>query len=237
LPDISGGVVKDLDELIGDWLQCKRPVTIFDLSAVPRDILQTLVGALLRIVYDALYWARNLSEGGRERPLLVVLEEAHAYLQGDKDVPSSRMIKKIVREGRKYGVGVMVVSQRPSEIDPTILSQCGTLFALRLSNSQDRNQITSASSDNLEGLFSLLPILRTGEALVVGEAVHIPTRVLIDPPPEGRRPASEDPLVFEANLPGGWNRNQEGGNYRDVVEAWRKQDPHSPSARDLDEQP
>jgi len=140
------------------------------------------------------------------------------------------MVKKVVREGRKYGVGVMVVSQRPSEIDSTVLSQCGTLFALRLTNSQDRNHITSAATDNLEGLFALLPILRTGEALVVGEAVHIPTRVLVEAPPEGRRPSSEDPLVFEDRLPGGWNRGREPSDYRDVVEVWRRQDPTSPKA-------
>lgn len=232
-PSVDGQVTKDLDALIEGWLECEKPVTIFDLSAVPREILQILVGALLRIVYDALYWARNLSEGGRERPLLVVLEEAHAYLRRDEESTSARMIKKIVREGRKYGVGVMVVSQRPSEIDPTVLSQCGTLFALRLSNSLDRSQISGASADNLEGLFALLPILRTGEALVVGEAVHIPTRVLVTPPPEGRRPSSEDPLIFEDSLPGGWNRTREGSDYKDVLEVWRKQDPQSPKLKDL----
>jgi uncharacterized protein len=235
LPDEDGKTKKDLDDLLRQWLECSRPISIFDLSAVPREILQIVVGALLRIVYDSLFWARNLSEGGRERPLLVVLEEAHAYLQArpDGDTASTRMIKKIVREGRKYGVGTMVVSQRPSEIEPTILSQCGTLFALRLTNSQDRAQVTSAASDNLEGLFSLLPILRTGEALVVGEAVHIPTRVLVEPPPEGRRPSSEDPLIYEDQRPGGWNRAREQSKYDEVVEVWRRQDPTSPSIKDL----
>jgi hypothetical protein len=234
LPDEKGDVINDLDVLLDSWLECKRPVTILDLSGVPREILHTLIGALLRIIYDSLFWARSMSEGGRERPLLLVLEEAHAYLYKDSNNSASRMVKKIVREGRKYGIGALIVSQRPSEIDSTILSQCGTLFALRLTNSQDRAHISSAAPDNLEGLFSLLPILRTGEAIIVGEAVHIPTRVIIEAPPEGRRPLSEDPLVFESKLPGGWNRPREPSNYSDVVEVWRKQDSRSPRLKDLD---
>ncbi len=215
----------DLDLLIREWLECERPVSILDLSGVPREVLHTLIGALLRIVYDAIYWARYMSEGGRERPILVVLEEAHAYLGQDDSGAAARMVRRIAREGRKYGIGLLIVSQRPSELDSTILSQCGSLFALRLTNSQDRARITAAAPDNLEGLFSLLPILRTGEAVMVGEAVHIPTRALIDAPPVGRRPASEDPRVYEDTLPGGWNRRREPSNYAEVLAAWRAQDP------------
>jgi len=203
---------------------------------VPREVINTLIGVLLRIIYDSMYWARFLSEGTRERPLVVVLEEAHAYLGRDERGPAARMVRRIVREGRKYGIGVVVVSQRPSEIDPTILSQCGTFFSLRLTNSQDRAQVATAAPDNLEGLFSLLPILRTGEAIVAGEAVHIPTRVLIQAPPEGRRPASEDPVVYEPGLPGGWNRPQEPADYAEVVELWRRQDPKSRRIIDFDDE-
>jgi len=80
----------------------------------------------------------------------------------------------LLKEGRKYGIGAMIISQRPVEIDSTILSQCGSFFAMRLANQQDRSHVTGAVSDNLEGLFSMLPILRTGEAIIVGESVHIP---------------------------------------------------------------
>lgn len=226
LPAEDGKVEQDLDNLLADWLQCDKPVTILDLSGIPRDIVHVLVGALLRIVNDALFWSRRLAEGGRERPLLVVLEEAHAYLSKDDTGAAARMVRRIVREGRKYGIGAMVVSQRPTELDPTILSQCGTLFALRLTNSADRSQITAAAQDNLDGLFSLLPILRTGEAIIVGEAVHIPTRALITPPPLDRRPASEDPTVFETRFAGGWNRLREASNYGEVARLWRAQTTH-----------
>ena len=227
LPNTDGKPEKDLDELLSAWLKCEKPITILDLSGVPREILNTLIGALLRIIYDSLFWARNLPEGGRERPLLVVLEEAHAYL-GKEDVgPAAQAVKRIVKEGRKYGIGAMIISQRPVEIDTTILSQCGTFFAMRLANTQDRSHVTSAVSDNLEGLFAMLPILRTGEAIVVGEAVHIPVRAMIDAPPKNRRPDSQDPVVYDDFGPGGWNREREPSDYAEVVELWRRQNPRS----------
>jgi DNA helicase HerA-like ATPase len=228
LPDTEGIPKKDLDELLIQWLECKRPVTILDLSGIPRDILNILIGALLRIIYDSLFWARNLSEGGRERPLLIVLEEAHAYLGKDDAGPAAQAVRRIVKEGRKYGIGAMIISQRPVEIDTTILSQCSTFFAMRLANEQDRSHVTSAVSDNLEGLFSMLPILRTGEAIIVGEAVHIPMRAMIDPPPKNLRPDSQDPVVYDDfDRPGGWNREREPSDYAEVVELWRKQNPAS----------
>ena len=234
LPDTDGVPKKDLDELLYQWLECKKPVTILDLSGIPAEILNTIIGVLLRIIYDSLFWARKLSEGGRERPLLVVLEEAHAYLGKDDAGPAAQAVRRIVKEGRKYGIGAMIISQRPVEIDTTILSQCGTFFAMRLANAQDRSQVTSVVSDNLEGLFSMLPILRTGEAIIVGEAVHIPIRAMIDPPPRNRRPDSQDPIVYDDFGPGGWNREREPSDYAEVVELWRKQDPSSTRIIDFD---
>lgn len=235
LPNRDGVVKKDLDELLYQWLECKKPITILDLSGIPPEILNTIIGALLRIIYDSLFWARNLSEGGRERPLLVVLEEAHAYLGKDDAGPAAQAVRRIVKEGRKYGIGAMIISQRPVEIDTTILSQCGTFFAMRLTNAQDHSQVISLAPENLEGLFSMLPILRTGEAIVVGEAVHIPIRAMIDPPPKNRRPDSQDPVVYDDFWPGGWNREREPSNYAEVVKLWRKQDPSSTRIIDFDE--
>jgi len=235
LPNTEGVSTRDLGELLEQWLECERPVTILDLSGIPRDILNTLIGALLRIIYDSLFWARNLSEGGRERPLLLVLEEAHSYLGKEDEGPAAQAVRRIVREGRKYGIGAMIISQRPSEIDTTILSQCSTFFAMRLANTQDRSHVTSTVSDNLEGLFSMLPILRTGEAIIVGEAVHIPIRAMIDALPKNRRPDSQDPVVYDDIGPGGWNRDREPSDYAEVVSLWRKQDPGSTRAIDFDE--
>lgn len=236
LPNKSGQIETDLDELLKNWIGSDRPVTILDLSGVPADILQTTIGALLRILYEALFWARNLSQGGRHRPLLIVMEEAHIYLgndsQGKAQGMASRIVQRIVKEGRKYGIGAMIVSQRPSEISPTILSQCGTFFALRLTNSTDRGHITSALSDNLDGLTGMLPILRTGEAIILGEAVKLPMRTTIEPPPRNRRPDSQDPIVFDevpedtSQNPGGWGISMESNpNYGELIEVWRAQNP------------
>jgi hypothetical protein len=189
-----------------------------------------LVGVLLRVIYDALFWARNVSEGGRERPLLVVLEEAHAYLGQAESGGAAQAVRRIVKEGRKYGIGALVVSQRPSEIDTTILSQCGTLFAMRLSNPSDRAHVTGTLTDNLEGLLGMLPVLRTGEAIIVGEAVHLPVRTQMEPPPRNRRPDSADPLVYDDDGAGGWNRRRDPSDYAEVVTMWRKQNPKSPRA-------
>lgn len=232
LPNEAGEVQRDLDQLLSDWLGDLRPITILDLSGIPPAIQSEIVGSVLRIVYDALFWARNIPEGGRERPLLIVLEEAHAYLE-EKQI-ASVAVRKIAKEGRKYGIGMMLVSQRPAEIDQTILSQCGTIFALRLSNSVDRNHVRGAASDNLEGLFAMLPVLRTGEAIIVGEAVNLPIRTLIDRPSSRRRPDSTDPKVVvpgsEADgyeSPGGWNQKRDPSDYAEAIELWRRQDPRS----------
>jgi DNA helicase HerA-like ATPase len=232
MPDIDGKVAKDLGPLLKSWMGSDRPVTILDLSGVPSDTLQTTIGALLRLLYEALFWSRDLAQGGRNRPLLIVMEEAHIYLNDDFKGMASKVVQRIVKEGRKYGVGAMIVSQRPSEINPTILSQCGTFFALRLTNSSDRGHITSAISDNLDGLTSMLPILRTGEAIILGEAVKLPMRTTIEAPPKNRRPDSQDPIIYdevpldESHNAGGWGIKMEPDpDYEAVVETWRAQSP------------
>jgi hypothetical protein len=168
------------------------------------------------------------------RPLLLVLEEAHAYVRHERKGPATDAVERIAKEGRKYGLGLMLVSQRPSEIEPTILSQCGSLFAMRMANATDRAQVTSAAAENLEGLFDMLPILRTGEVVVVGEAVSLPIRAVVELPTEGKRPDSQDPLVVAAVVPGdgfegpaGWNQKRDPKDYAEVLQVWRAQNPRS----------
>jgi DNA helicase HerA-like ATPase len=138
---------------------------------------------------------------------------------------ASAAARRIIKEGRKYGLGAMIVSQRPAEIDPTILSQCGTMFAMRLANASDRSHVTGTVSDNLEGLFDMLPALRTGEAIIVGEAVHLPLRALIDAPAKNRRPDSHDPKIYSVTADSGWNRKKQDENYGRVAEKWRSENP------------
>jgi hypothetical protein len=235
-PTETGAVDQDLDSLLESWLGDVQPVSILDLSGVPPVIQSEIVGAVLRITYDSLFWARNLPEGGRERPLLLVLEEAHTYLETGQTAAVA--VRRIAKEGRKYGIGMMLVSQRPSEIDSTILSQCGTIISLRLSNGADRNHVRGAASDNLEGLFAALPVLRTGEVVIVGEAVSLPVRALVTKPSARRRPDSADPKVvvegseddgFEG--PGGWNQKRDPSDYAEAVELWRRQSARSLSVQ------
>ncbi len=226
----TGSTEKDLDSLLESWIGGDTPITVLDLSGIPSSILDPLVGAVLRILFDSLFWGRDVKAGARRRPLLVALEEAHTYLSPDSKGYASAAAKRFAKEGRKYGMGISLISQRPSEIDPTILSQCGTIISMRLTNERDRSQIKSCTSDNLDGLFSMLPILRTGEALVVGEAVGLPMRVLVTPPSEKRRPDSSDPFVVapkgddgEPITDGGWKANLDEENFGEVINCWRKQ--------------
>jgi len=230
-PDLHGATQADLDSLLERWLGNTKPLTILDLSGIPSSILNDLVGAVLRVIYDALFWARNLPEGGKERPLLCVLEEAHSYLSKGREGLASEAVKRIAKEGRKYGVGMMLVSQRPSEIESTILSQCGTIFAMRLANEIDRGQVSGAATDNLKGLFDMLPVLRTGEAIIVGEAVSLPIRAMIDSSSKEKRPDSADPQVVVRGNPlkdgfegeGGWTVPQSTEKYSIVLRQWRSQ--------------
>src|SRR5690554_6368742 len=160
------------------------------------------------------------------------MEEAHLYLSGAED-GAGMAVKRIVKEGREDGSGAMIVSQRPTEIDSTILSQCGAFLSLRMGNGQDRNHGMSATTDSLKGLMDLLPTLRTGEAIVVGEAVQFLTRAMIRRRPRDQQPNSSDPRVVEDLFaedelgPGGWDRKLEVSDYSDLVVAWRRQYPDS----------
>ena len=226
-PDLEGNTESDLDALLSGWIGGEKPITILDLSGVPSAVLERLVGSILKVVYESLFWSREKSEGGIERPLLIVMEEAHRYLSSGADSLASETVQRIVKEGRKYGVGAMIVSQRPCEVDETILSQCGTFFALRLSNPTDRERVRGTLPDGLVSLLDVLPVLRTGEAIVMGEAAKLPMRCRITLPPEDRRPRSTDPEISDqGSLP------RRAERYDRVVASWRAQRPRA-VVRDL----
>jgi hypothetical protein len=176
-PDLSGTTPNDLPKLFSAWFSHGAPISILDLSTIPSNIMQTISGCILKITYDALYWGQNSLVGGKKQPLLVVLDEAHAYLKAGEDSISSRTVQAIAKEGRKYGVGMLLVTQRPSELDETVLSQCGSIIALRMTNTRDKGHVSSAMQDELREMADVLSSLRTGEAIVSGEAVRIPSRI------------------------------------------------------------
>jgi uncharacterized protein len=219
-PGLDGSADQDLPSLLASWLGHDKPVTVLDLSGVPSTVLMRLVGSILKIIYEALFWSRDKSEGGRSRPLLVVMEEAHRYLSPDSKSAARDVTQRIVKEGRKYGIGAMIVSQRPSEVDDTILSQCGTFFALRISNSRDRERIQGTLPENLASMMDMLPVLRTGEAIVTGEAATLPLRCRVALPGERCRPRSEDPEVAPQ-----WSLARRVESYDRVVASWRAQSP------------
>ncbi len=220
-PSSDNKISSDLDVLLEDWLGHDKPITILDLSGIPSERLDQLLGSLLDILFDASIWGRYLDAGMKERPLLLVLEEAHRYLANESAGFAKSMVRRIAKEGRKFGLGTMLVSQRPSEIDETILSQCGTLFALRINNQTDRSRVKSAMSEGVSGIVDSLPILRTGEAIVAGESAKLPMRCRFKLPKSGRYPDSVDPRVALQ-----WAKELSEENYKKLVVAWRNQDPY-----------
>ena len=215
-PNLQGEIKSDIDSLFMDWLGNPLPITILDLSGIPSEIMSSISGTLLKIIYDGLFWGVNTKVGGKNQPLLIVLEEAHSYLKAGEHSISSRTVQMIAKEGRKYGVGLLLVTQRPSELDETVLSQCGTIIALRMNNSKDRGHIRSAVQDELQSMVDLLPSLRTGEALISGEAVKIPSRLKFFK--ISNAPKSYDPKASEKWLQKIENTETE---YKRLLKSWR----------------
>lgn len=216
------GVKKDLDDLLNEWINHDKPITILDLGGIPFDIMDLAVGLISRLSYETMFWGRFLDGIGRRRPLLMVYEEAHSYLPkgGSNQFVqgySSSAVRRICKEGRKYGIGALIISQRPSDLDTSILSQCGTFITLRLSSSDDQSIIRSSIPDNSNGLADSLPSLRTGEAIIIGEAIKIPSRVLI--PLMKPRPDSNDAVPSLE-----WKKeNIDNPDFAKAVSNWRKQ--------------
>lgn len=210
---------KDLCGLLNGWVGSKSKLAILDLSGVPFEVLDITVGLITRFIYDSMFWGRNEPYTGKQRPLLLAYEEAHTYLnKNDNNSYSKLAVEQVFKEGRKFGLGALVISQRPSEISETILAQVGTFIALRLTNSGDQSIVKSSAPDNLNSLIDLLPSLRTGEAIIVGEAIKIPSRVRIKL--NNPRPTSDDPKLVE-----GWTKlhPEDEDNYKKVVTRIRQQ--------------
>lgn len=165
-----------------------KPMTIMQLAGFPAEVVDSVVSVLCRMAFDFGLWSDGIA------PLLFVCEEAHRYAPADKRIgfgPTRRALSRIAKEGRKYGVFLGLVTQRPAEIDPTIVSQCSTLFVMRLSNDRDQELIRSAASDAARNLLSFIPSLGTRESFVFGPGVSLPTRMSFDELAATYRPNSE----------------------------------------------
>lgn len=193
-----------------------KPVTIFDTSGVPSEILNVVVSMLCRLTFDFALWA------DRSVPILLVCEEAHRYAPSNDKLgfePTKRALARIALEGRKYGVSLGLVTQRPSELAANILSQCNTIFALRINNQRDQEYLAAAMPESGSGLLQELPALRAAEAIAIGEGVPVPLRIMFDPLPDEARPRSTSAKFTQS-----WSKDEvEEGFLTDVVARWRRQ--------------
>ncbi|HSQ95550.1 MAG TPA: DUF87 domain-containing protein [Croceibacterium sp.] len=195
-----------------------KPIAIVDVSGVPSDITSTVVAVLSRMVFDFAIWGRE----EKTRPILLVCEEAHRYVPNEKNADGSsvgRILSRIAKEGRKYGISLGLITQRPSDLAEGVLSQCGTIISMRLNNDRDQAFVKAAMPEGARGFLDSIPALRNRECIICGEGVAIPMRVSFDNLEEVKRPASEDPSFIEL-----WRA--EGGEEEAVfrtVQRWRSQ--------------
>jgi DNA helicase HerA-like ATPase len=195
-----------------------KPISIIDVSGVPSDIVSVVVAVLSRLVFDYAIWSRSEAQ----RPVLLVCEEAHRYIPSDKTSSGQavrKVLERIAKEGRKYGVSLGLITQRPSDLAEGVLSQCGTIIAMRLNNDRDQQFVKSAMPEGSRGFLDVIPALRNRECIVCGEGVSIPIRVSFDDLERDRCPASSDPLFSTL-----WRQTgEEEQMVARVVKRWRAQ--------------
>lgn len=195
-----------------------KPISIIDVSGVPSDITSTVVAVLSRLVFDFAIWGRE----EKTRPVLLVCEEAHRYVPSEKNADGSsvgKILSRIAKEGRKYGISLGLITQRPSDLAEGVLSQCGTIISMRLNNDRDQAFVKAAMPEGARGFLDSIPALRNRECIICGEGVAIPIRVNFDNLEEHKRPASEDPSFVDL-----WSKD--GGEeelVERVVMRWRSQ--------------
>jgi hypothetical protein len=193
-----------------------RPISIVDVSGVPSEITSVVVSVLARMVFDYAIWSRTEAQ----RPLLLVCEEAHRYVPKDEHADGQavrKILERIAKEGRKYGVSLGLITQRPSDLAEGVLSQCGTIIAMRLNNDRDQACVRAAMPEGARGFLDAIPALRNRECIVCGEGVAIPIRVRFDDLEPEKRPASSDPSF--ARL---WRESgDEEGIINRTIKRWR----------------
>ncbi|KTT65175.1 ATP-binding protein [Sphingomonas sanguinis] len=192
-----------------------RPISIVDVSGVPSDVTSVVVAMLARMIFDHAIW----SPPADRRPVLMVCEEAHRYIpaKAEQDSAVGRILSRIAKEGRKYGVSLGLVTQRPSDLAEGVLSQCGTIIAMRLNNERDQAMVRSAMPEGGRGLLDVISALRNREAVLCGEGVMFPMRASFDNLEEDKRPASNDMAITAL-----WARAARGQDVlNDTVSRWR----------------
>ncbi|NPU15338.1 DUF87 domain-containing protein [Bradyrhizobium sp. 83012] len=191
-----------------------RPMTVMQLAGFPAEVVDSVVSVVCRMAFDFGLWSDGVS------PLLFVCEEAHRYASADRSIgfgPTRKAISRIAKEGRKYGVYLGLITQRPAELDATIISQCNTLFTMRLANERDQSLLRSAVSDAAANLLSFVPSLGTREVLAFGEGVALPTRLRFKEVPLHQLPRSEATIATVRSVNAGHDMHFVSA----VLERWR----------------
>jgi uncharacterized protein len=191
-----------------------KPMTVMQLAGFPAEVVDSVVSVLCRMAFDFGLWSDGVS------PMLFVCEEAHRYASADRSIgfgPTRKAISRIAKEGRKYGVYLGLITQRPAELDATIISQCNTLFSMRLANERDQALMRSAVSDAAANLLSFVPSLGTREVLAFGEGVALPTRLRFKEVPPHQLPRSEATIATVPSVSAGHDSHFVGA----VLERWR----------------
>ncbi len=215
LGELSRSVAAVIRQMLGR-LGTRRNLTIVDLSGLPFDVVDITVAVLTRTLFDFNFWAPPEVR----QPFVLAFEEAHNYLPRHDRATSMfarEAVEKVAKEGRKYGVSAMVITQRPSEISETILSQCNSMVLMRMNNPDDQNYVARVVSDQFRSLISLLPSMKPGEGFVIGDSVLMPMRTLIDMPP--KLPRSGDVDFFRH-----WSEGTATGDVERIIDRWWRQD-------------
>lgn len=172
-------------------------IKVIDLSEVPSDMLAIVIGIVTRLIYDIQFWMTPAQNEVRH-PLVLVCDEAHIYMANDMskmkavEKKSLEIFEKIAKEGRKYGIGLLIVSQRPAELNTTIMSQCNNILSLKVTNDRDKSAVAAMLTDSLVGIVEMLPNLDVGECVVVGDAIMLPSKIILDKPNEKPKSATID---------------------------------------------
>lgn len=208
-----------LCKLLG-YTDGEKGIKIIDFSEVPSDVLPVVTGTLARLLYDVQFWM----DPEKRTPFTIICDEAHLYLPVKEDADSVQKqalynFERIAKEGRKYGVSILPVSQRPADVSKTILSQCNNFIVLRLTNERDKGVIKNLLPDALKSTIEFLPLLDVGEALVVGDAILLPSKIVLDKPSDTHKPISATRNFWDE-----WdNKEPDNAAIVDAIEALRKQ--------------
>lgn len=211
----SGSMDELFRKLLGEEVSNRKKIVVLDLSPVPFDVRGSLISLTLRCLFDFSYWHSRLK--GSRFPIAIFADEAHIYLSDSATNQAPReSAERIAKEGRKYGISLTVVSQRPREMSSTILSQCGSFLCLRISNPDDQSYVRNLLPDSVRGVTSMFASLTRGEAILIGDSMMMPTRIKVDAP-------EPTPDSADASFTTMWSEESVDLEVAEVLDTWRNQ--------------